>query len=116
MKPKVLLTLLAFGLIYAGYSQTVDGESKLRKVSADTLEGWKKGGVISLSMAQTGLIQLGWETQIAFKVNKYITANVNTHLLYDDDINIAVDKNKDGLLEASGPRVQFKEILGVGFS
>lgn len=61
-------------------------------------------------------IDVSWETQIAFKVNKYISANINTHLLYDDDIAIAIDKNNDGITDQSGPRVQFKEILGVGFS
>jgi hypothetical protein len=61
-------------------------------------------------------IDISWETQIAFKVNKYITANINTHLLYDDDIAIAIDNNNDGITDRSGPRVQFKEILGVGFS
>lgn len=61
-------------------------------------------------------IDISWETQIAFKVNKYISANINTHLLYDDDIAIAIDQNNDGITDKSGPRVQFKEILGVGFS
>ncbi len=61
-------------------------------------------------------IDISWETQIAFKVNKYISANINTHLLYDDDIAIAIDNNNDGITDKSGPRVQFKEILGVGFS
>ncbi|HCY43618.1 MAG TPA: hypothetical protein DHV48_20150 [Prolixibacteraceae bacterium] len=61
-------------------------------------------------------IDISWETQIAFKVNKYISANINTHLLYDDDIAIAIDSNNDGITDKSGPRIQFKEILGVGFS
>ncbi len=55
-------------------------------------------------------IDVSWETLIALKVNKYISVNLNTHLLYDDDIKIVVDANN------SGPRTQFKEILGVGFS
>jgi hypothetical protein len=61
-------------------------------------------------------IDVSWETQIALKVNKYISVNINTHLLYDDDIAIAIDKNNDGIIDESGPRVQFKEILGAGFS
>jgi hypothetical protein len=55
-------------------------------------------------------IDVSWETQIAFKVNKYIAVNFNTQLLYDDDVKI-VDSNGD-----VGPRTQFKEILGVGFA
>jgi len=46
---------------------------------------------------------------IAMKVNKYISVNLNTHLLYDHDIAILVD----GVLK---PRVQIKEILGFGLS
>jgi hypothetical protein len=65
-------------------------------------------------------IDVSWETQIAMKVNKYISVNFNTHLLYDDDILIALDRNKDGDLtdvgDIPGKRVQFKEILGVGLS
>ncbi len=61
-------------------------------------------------------IDVSWETLLAFKVNKYLSVNINTHLIYDDDINIAVDTNNDGIMDRSGPRVQFKEILGVGFA
>jgi len=61
-------------------------------------------------------IDVSWETQIIFKVNKYITININTHLLYDDDVKIAIDDNDDGVTDKMGKRVQFKEILGVGFA
>ena len=59
-------------------------------------------------------IDVNWETQLALQVNKFITVNLNTHLIYDDDIKIAVDNDGDGITDVSGPRVQFKEILGVG--
>ncbi len=61
-------------------------------------------------------IDVNWETQIALQVNKYIVVNLNTHLIYDDDIKIAVDKDGDGITDSHGPRVQFKEILGVGLT
>lgn len=61
-------------------------------------------------------VDVSWEALISMKVNKYISATISTHLIYDDDISIAVDKNKDGIIEANGPRIQFKEILAVGFS
>jgi hypothetical protein len=61
-------------------------------------------------------IDVSWETQIALKVNKYITVNFNTHLLYDDNTKIAIDSNNDGITDRTGARTQFKEILGVGFS
>jgi hypothetical protein len=64
-------------------------------------------------------IDVTWENLIALKVNKFISVNFNTVLIYDDDIKVPVDRNGNGLFEsteASGPRTQFKEILGVGFS
>ena len=64
-------------------------------------------------------IDVSWETQIAMKVNKYISVNFNTHLLYDDNVQIPFDRNGDKTIEAGESvrsKVQFKEILGVGFS
>ena len=64
-------------------------------------------------------IVVNWETLIAFKVNKFISANFNTQLVYDDKIQIPMDLNGNGIIEsAEGVRskIQFKEILGVGFS
>ncbi|MBN1117576.1 MAG: DUF3078 domain-containing protein [Bacteroidales bacterium] len=63
-----------------------------------------------------GNIDVNWENLIALKVNKYIAVSVTTNLIYDDDIKIDIDNNNDGVVDESGPRVQFKEILGVGFS
>jgi len=61
-------------------------------------------------------IDINWETLITMKINKYIALSISTHLYYDDDIVIAIDKNKDGVIDSRGPRLQFKQILGVGFS
>jgi len=61
-------------------------------------------------------IDVSWETLIAMKVNKYISVTFNTHLLYDDNTLISIDENDDGVVDKKGPRTQFKEILGVGFS
>jgi hypothetical protein len=58
-------------------------------------------------------IDVNWEVQLAFKVNKFIAVNFNTQLIYDDNIKIHYDKNNDSRF---GPKVQFKEILGVGLS
>lgn len=61
-------------------------------------------------------IDVSWETLLSMKVNKFISATLSTHLLYDDDIKIPVDTNDDGITDKTGPRVQFKEVLAVGFS
>jgi hypothetical protein len=64
-------------------------------------------------------IVVNWETQIALKVNKFISANFNTQLIYDDKIKVPYDKSGNGSIEPDEgirSKVQFKEILGVGFS
>lgn len=59
-------------------------------------------------------IVVNWENLIIMKVNKYVTVNFNTQLIYDDKIKIKPsDSGPDAI---PGPRIQFKEILGVGFS
>lgn len=49
------------------------------------------------------------EMNLDMKVNQYIQANINSHLLYDDDSKIT---EADGT--QTGPRVQLKQILGIG--
>jgi hypothetical protein len=61
-------------------------------------------------------IDVSWETIIGLKVNRFITTTITTHLIYDDDIDIGVDRNDDGVIDGSGPRTQFKEVIGVGLN
>jgi hypothetical protein len=46
----------------------------------------------------------------------YLHVTFNTQLIYDDDILIGKDTNGDGENDERFPRLQFKQILGVGFS
>ena len=64
-------------------------------------------------------IDVNWETLIAMKVNKYISVNLITQLIYDDNIKIPFDKDNNGVVEAGESirsKIQFKEIFGVGIS
>jgi hypothetical protein len=64
-------------------------------------------------------IDVNWETLIAMKVNKYLTVNLNTQLIYDDNIKVPFDKNDNGVVETGesvGSKIQFKEIFGVGLA
>lgn len=61
-------------------------------------------------------IDVSWETIIGLKVNKYITTTITTHILYDDDVDVAVDRSGDGIADGKGPRTQFKEVIAVGLS
>jgi len=60
-------------------------------------------------------IDINWEVLVNLKITKYISATINTQLIYDDDIKIEIDNNNDGIIDAKGSRVQFKEVLGIGF-
>lgn len=57
-------------------------------------------------------VDIDWQVLISMKVNKFISASISTHLKYDDDYR---PKNKvTG--ENDPAEIQFKEVLGVGFS
>ncbi|WP_424492942.1 DUF3078 domain-containing protein [Salinimicrobium sp. GXAS 041] len=61
-----------------------------------------------------GNIDVDWELNVNLKVNDHVRANVGSHLRYDDDVKFKEDVNGDGELETGGPRVQFKQLLGIG--
>jgi hypothetical protein len=56
-------------------------------------------------------IDVSWKALINMKINEYLSANISTHLVYDDDIDWI---DTEGV--SQGPKVQFKELLGIGFS
>jgi hypothetical protein len=60
-------------------------------------------------------IDVSWEALLVLKVNQFLSATVNTQLLYDDDVLIKVDEGSEGE-PVMGKRVQFKEVIGVGFT
>lgn len=61
-----------------------------------------------------GNVDVNWEVNFDLTVNKHITANVGSHFLYDDDIKRKEDINNDGILVTAGPKIQIKQLLGVG--
>ena len=102
------------GYIRAIYSKNDFKAELLKNVSFTT-----KIDLFSNYINNPQNIDVNWETLIAFKVNKYLNVNFNTHLIYDDDIFIKNDRNGNGTLETgegSKSLVQFKEIFGVGLS
>ncbi|MGM0377213.1 MAG: DUF3078 domain-containing protein [Bacteroidota bacterium] len=56
-------------------------------------------------------IDVEWETQFDFRVNSFLSANLGTTLVYDDDINYIDDEGVE-----YGPRVQFKQLFGFGIN
>ena len=61
-------------------------------------------------------IDVDWETGIKFTINKQISAIINIHLIYDDNIRFTVTENIDGKeITKQKPILQFKESLGISF-
>ncbi len=56
-------------------------------------------------------IDVDWQLLVNFKINEWLSTNINLHLIYDDDIKSISDA---GLPE--GPKVQFKEVFGLGLN
>ena len=63
-----------------------------------------------------GNIDVNWQNNIVMKINKIITANISTNLIYDDDIKFEIDENNDNIVDAIGPRIQFKNVFSLGLS
>lgn len=59
-------------------------------------------------------VDISWENLFVLKVNRFISATVSTHLMYDDDILIKVGEDEG--TPVLGKRLQFKEVIGVGFT
>ncbi len=56
-------------------------------------------------------VDVDWKVQLNMKVNDYLSANLITHLIYDDDVKI-----EDPDTGISGARLQFMESFGVGLT
>ena len=61
-----------------------------------------------------GNVDVNWEVNFDMTINKHVTANVGSHFLYDDDVKHKEDLNNDGILVPAGPKIQIKQMLGVG--
>ncbi len=60
-----------------------------------------------------GNIDVNWELNFNFQVNQYVLAKLGSHLKYDDDIKVQ-EENAEGELVDAGPRIQWKQQLGIG--
>ena len=56
---------------------------------------------------------------LTIKINKYISANIISQMLYDDDVITVYDWNQDGKFDnpndKNGPRVQLLSTFAIGF-
>ena len=61
-------------------------------------------------------VDVNWAVLFLVTLNKYLTASLQTHLIYDHDILIGADTDGDNVADEFKPRVQFKEIIGIGLT
>jgi hypothetical protein len=62
-----------------------------------------------------GNIDVNWDVMLNMKVNKFLSVNVNTTLIYDDDIDVPIYDDNEVVI-GKGPRTQFREVLAVGLN
>ena len=63
-------------------------------------------------------IDVNFDALVTMKVSKYLASTIFVALVYDDDIAIPLYEKQNGapVKVGTGPRLQFKEVLGVGLS
>lgn len=107
---------------FGGYARAIFSKNDFKGEFLKNVSFTTKLDLFSNYLKDPQNVDVNWETLIGLKVNKYISININTQLIYDADVRF----NKfqaDGItpeLDAEGKpvtvsKVQFKEILGIGF-
>lgn len=61
-----------------------------------------------------GNVDIDWQMQLELVVNEYVKANIGAHFIYDDDIKAKEERNGEQV--TLGPKLQLKQLLGVGLS
>ncbi len=61
-------------------------------------------------------IDVNWEVLMDFKINKFLSTSLNFYTIYDDDIAVPLEEDAAGNVTKSGPRVQLKQVLGLGIN
>ncbi|MDR2126371.1 MAG: DUF3078 domain-containing protein [Prevotellaceae bacterium] len=89
-------------LVKATYSKTLKSKSTVNS-SLELFSSW---------LNNFGNVDISWEFDWNIKITKWFSSRIYAKLVYDDDIKI-----KDSATgEIIGPRLQFKQMLGVGIS
>jgi len=104
---------------FGGYIRAIYSRSDFKAELLKNVAFTTKIDLFSNYIINPQNIDVNWELLLAFKVNRYLTVNFNTQLIYDDDILVHNDRNGNGTIEAgegSKSLVQFKEIFGVGLA
>ena len=96
---------------YGGYVRLVYSNEFVNKTIGVT----SKLDLFSNYVEKPKNIDVNWELLLTFKINKFLQASINTQLVYDDDIK-TITTDSEGKEVAKGPRIQFKEVVGIGLA
>jgi len=122
------LTFVADEDLSAAGAYGVEKGKKFRAEMGGTLKSELKFPVVTNVDVVTGLslfsnylgkpqnVDVNWNFRMNMKINKFLSANLITNMIYDDDVYVSVDRNDDGVFEGKGRRVQLKQLFGAGFS
>ena len=72
------------------------------------LSGYTRLNLFSNFLDKPQNVDVDWTIRFDLKINKWLSANANFHMIYDDDINIP---QPDG---SSYPCLQIQEVAGIG--
>jgi hypothetical protein len=104
---------------FGGYFRAIYSRNDFKSEFLKNISFTTKIDLFSDYLRNPQNIVVNWEVLLVLKVNKFISANLTTQLIYDDKIKIPYDTNGNGTIESGegiNSLVQFKEILGVGLS
>ena len=95
----ILILVLFVGTVLSG--QVTEGEKNLRAQSADTTLGWKKGGIVSVNLAQTSLTNWAAGGQKSVAINGIFSrfANLKSEkFTWDNSLDVGYGLLKQGEL------------------
>ena len=117
--------------VYNGDSTWVKGKNNLGELGINILVKYKQDFNNNISIFSTlnlynnymdsnrsnrWNIDVDWETGFKFTINKQISAIINIHLIYDDNIKFTITEIVNGKeITKQSPILQFKESLGISF-
>lgn len=79
----------------------------------ENIKGYTRLSLYTDYLNNFGNIDVDWELNFEFEVNEYVKASLGSHIRYDDDIKTRME-NQDGETVLEGPKVQWKQQLGIG--
>lgn len=105
----------AFGVTPGKKMRSEFGAYMNSKLSLDLMKNVSYQTTLTLFMnyKTPKLIDVFWDNNLMLTVNKFITVNFATSLIYDDDVKFL--RKVDGKSEPTkGPGIQFRRVLSVG--